>query len=62
MQELINSISTVGFPIVMCLILFWYMTKQTERHEAESNSMKEAINDLKLAIVQLCEKLKGGDS
>lgn len=61
MNEIAQLISTVGFPIVMCLILFWYMTKQEERHESESNSMKDAINELRIAIVKLCEKLTKGD-
>ena len=62
MNEIMQAISTLGFPIVMCLILFLYMTKQEERHTEESKSMREAINDLKIAIVKLCDKLGKGDT
>lgn len=63
-METLNAISTMigslGFPIVMALILFWYMTKQEERHTEESNSMRDAINELKIAITKLVDRLGGG--
>lgn len=57
-QDILTAISTVGFPIVMCGGLFWYMIKQNEKHSDESIAMREAITELKVAIVQLIEKLK----
>lgn len=56
-----NAISTligsVGFPIVMCLMLFWYMKEQLADHKEETNALKDAINELKLAISTLTERL-----
>lgn len=60
-QEIITAISTVGFPIVMCCALFWYMIKQNEMHQTESREMKDAINALKIAIVQLTERITKED-
>lgn len=60
-QEIITAISTVGFPIVMCGALFWYMIKQNEMHQTESREMKDAINALKIAIVQLTEQITKED-
>ena len=60
-QEIITAISTVGFPIVMCGALFWYMIKQNEKHQTESREMKDAINALKIAIVQLTERITKED-
>lgn len=54
-----SLISSVGFPICMCCALLWYMIKQNEQHEKESSEMREAINELKIAIVQLTDKLGG---
>lgn len=59
-QDIITAISTLGFPICMCAALFWYMIDQNKKHSEESNSMREAITDLKIAITQLTDKL-GGD-
>lgn len=59
-NDIIQFISTLGFPIVMCGALFWYMMKEQERHADESKLMQTAINELKIAIVELTASLKGG--
>lgn len=58
MDNIVNVISSVGFPIAMCLLLFWYMQKESENHKTETNSLKDAINKLELAITTLVEKLE----
>lgn len=60
-QEMVAAISTVGFPIVMCGALFWYMIKQNEMHQTENREMKDAINALKVAIIQLTERITKED-
>lgn len=57
MNEILQAISTVGFPIVMCGALLWYMVKQDERNHEESAVMKDAIQKLEIAITKLCSKL-----
>lgn len=52
-----SLISGIGFPAVMSILLFEYMKEQTKAHEEESKSMREAINDLKLAITTLTERI-----
>ncbi len=59
MDNIVNVITTVGFPIAMCLLLFWYMQKESENHKSETNSLKDAINKLELAITTLTNKLEG---
>lgn len=56
-NEVSSLVATLGFPIVMCLALFWYMIKQNEQHEAESKAICQAVNELKVAIVTLVTKL-----
>ena len=60
MQDVVTAISTVGFPIVMCVIIFYYMEKESESHKEEVNGLKEVLNDLKISIVQLTDKIVGG--
>jgi preprotein translocase subunit YajC len=55
---IIQAIGSVGFPIVMSLMLFYYMTKQQETHAAESKEMRDAINALQVAITKLTDNLK----
>nr|DAV47289.1 MAG TPA: YvrJ protein family protein [Caudoviricetes sp.] len=54
-----DLITSVGFPIVMCGALFWYMIKQNAEHSNESKNMQSAITALEKAIIQLTDKLKG---
>jgi len=57
MENIVSIISSVGFPIAMCLLLFWYMQKESENHKAETQSLKDAINKLELAITTLVNKI-----
>lgn len=57
MQDITTIVSTVGFPIAMCILLFWYMQKESENHKTETNSLKDAINELRIAITTLVNKL-----
>ena len=57
MDNIVNIISSVGFPIAMALLLFWYMTKQDESHKQETQSLRDAISKLEVAITALITKL-----
>ena len=50
---LIQAISTVGFPIVMCSIMFWFLNKEQENHKAEMLSLKEVISENNAVLVGL---------
>lgn len=56
-NDAITIIQSVGFPVVMCGALFWYMTSQTKEHAAESKETREAICALNIAITKLTDKL-----
>ena len=57
MDNIVNIISSVGFPIAMALLLFWYMTKQDENHKQETASLRDAIGKLEVAITALVTKI-----
>lgn len=59
-NSIISLVGSLGFPVVMCGALFWYMIKQNEQHSTESREMRDAINELKIAIVELTDRLRGG--
>lgn len=56
-NDIITTIQAVGFPVVMCGALFWYMIIQTKEHTAEYKEMHEAISALNIAITKLTDKL-----
>lgn len=53
MNEVITAISTVGFPIVMCLLMFYMNEKQDVRHTNETAEITKAVNELKIVVNQL---------
>lgn len=61
MNEVVTAISTVGFPIVMCILIFYYMEKESESHKQEVDGLKEVLTDLKISITQLTDKIGGGE-
>lgn len=63
LNVVMQAIATLGFPICMCVAMFWYINKQTEQHREESAKMVEAINRLELKITQLITGLtvRNGD-
>lgn len=56
-NTLAKLVSTVGFPIVMCGVLFWYMTKQDERQSEQNQRMMESLNNLSMVITELKQKI-----
>lgn len=46
-------VSSVGFPIAMCLIMAYYVNKQGEEHKEEINAMKESIDGNTKVITEL---------
>lgn len=68
MGDIVSIISSVGFPIVACLGLGWYVKYQTDNntkevsemrkeHQEEINKVTEALNNNTLALQRLCDKL-----
>ncbi len=54
----VQAISTIGFPIAMCLIMFWFLNKEQENHKAEMLELKDVIarnNEVLAGLKQLIE-------
>lgn len=56
-SNILTAISSVGFPIVACIALFWKNHKDDERHEEQSNKFNEAVNNNTVALIKLTEKI-----
>lgn len=56
-NAVVQIIQSVGFPIVCCGALFWYMIKQRDVHKDEMDKMTTAIKNntqvLKQIIIML---------
>lgn len=60
--DLVNIISTVGFPIVCCVAMFKSLDTERALHQQETKELTGIINDLKVAIQQLTDYIKLGGS
>lgn len=50
-------IGALGFPIVACFAMFWYMNKQQTQHKQEMDKIVEALNNNTLALTKLQSKI-----
>lgn len=71
-QIFIQAVTQVGFPIVCCGAMMWYVKYSTdknreeidklnEQHRQEMTDMTTAVNNNTVVLTQLCEILKSGD-
>ena len=51
-------ISNVGFPVAVCIALFFYMKKQNERHQKETDKLNETVQINTKVLTELCTLIK----
>ena len=68
-SEILKAITTVGFPIAMCVAMGYYVkyitdknrdeiNKLNEKHCEEIKQITEALNNNTLALQHICDTLK----
>lgn len=50
MEEVKTLITTVGFPIAMCLLFAWYIYKRDEKDSTKDSEHKQEVDKLSEAI------------
>lgn len=65
-MEIVTAVADVirdlGFPIVCCGALFWYMVKQRDVHKEETDRMTEALNNNTVVLEKLLTKIGGTEN
>jgi preprotein translocase subunit YajC len=56
----VSLISTLGFPIVCCFGMAWYIVKRQDKSDSVVESLKETVSENTTVMRLLIEKL-GGD-
>lgn len=67
-QFILQAVTSVGFPIVCCSAMMWYVKYTTDRnredveklnqmHRDEMLDVTQAVNNNTLALQKLCDKL-----
>ena len=59
MDEIIQIIQTLGFPIAVAVAMFWQNNKLQEQHKEEMAKITEALNNNTIALIELKDKLGG---
>lgn len=57
MNDILGAIQQVGYPIVLTLILLWYIYDSNNKHKEEMVKMSEALNNNTLALTKLVDSL-----
>ena len=57
-QTVSQLIATLGFPIIACGALFWYINKQADQHAEEMNSMRSTIEENTSVLQSLKELIQ----
>lgn len=52
-------VGSLGFPIVCCGALFWYLVKEKDAHKEEMEELRKSIEGNTTAINLLCQHLGG---
>lgn len=58
-QTIITAISTVGFPIVACIVMYYINWKTQQMHKEEMTKVTETIHNNTIALTKLVDKLEG---
>lgn len=53
-----SLVSNVGFPVVVCIALFFYMEKQNGRHQHETDKLNETVQSNTKVLTELCTLIK----
>ena len=56
-DAIIQAVSTLGFPIVMCAALLYYLNLERESHKEEMISMRDALDRNTTIMTELKEML-----
>lgn len=62
MATISQLISTIGFPIAVCLICFWYINKMQEQHRSEIGELTKALNNNTQVMQHLADMISGSNS
>lgn len=58
MNELIQAVSTVGFPIACCCFLLWQNSKQDQYNREQQEKLRATIDNNTKSIESLSEVVK----
>ena len=59
MNEILEVINTVGFPVACCIALFYQNSKQDERYDKQMTELRQVIDNNTTILIELNTRLGG---
>lgn len=59
MNSIMTLIGSLGFPIVVAIYMIYVNKDQSEKHASEMKEMTQVINELKVVMQKLVDRLDG---
>lgn len=56
--EIVSMISTVGFPIAMCIMLCWYVKSTNDSYRQDIKSLQQSIDNNTAVMNKIIDKLE----
>ena len=53
MDSVTQLIASLGFPIVMCLLMFKYMQEESDNHKKEVEALKDSLKENTVVLADL---------
>lgn len=60
MKEISDMITTLGYPVVMSLILLYMMRENNNKYAETIEGLRHTIENNTLTITKLCDRLETG--
>lgn len=58
MQDIVNLISSCGFPIACCVFMLWQNSKQDDYFRSQQEELRKSIDNNTKTISELCLLIK----
>lgn len=56
-EQITQLVSSLGFPIIVCGCLFWYIINKDQTHTEEVSKLTDAVNNNTLVMQKILDKL-----
>jgi hypothetical protein len=53
LENIIQIVQSLGFPICMTFLIFWRMNKESDQHKTEVDTLKDTIAENTKVLAQL---------
>lgn len=62
MVDIVNAVSVLGFPIVMCGVMAYFVKYQCDNYRDDINKLGKIVEDNTNVITKLLERIGGNEN